>query len=114
MNKPSNDTCGNFTCLLCEYPVTTAVRVLGLLPDSLVAVWVTGLVLGVDAAPKEGEWQRQLPVPAASVDGRTFLKTSLYSLQGKLLVGIACFEMVPGSLLAGIQFQTVTADLRWF
>ena len=46
MKQPSNSTCGKFMCLLCEYSVTMAMRVL---LDLLVAIWATGLILGVDA-----------------------------------------------------------------
>lgn len=41
-------------------------RVVDLLLNSLGAIWITGLLLGVDAAPKEEECSRQVPIPGAS------------------------------------------------
>lgn len=55
MNQPNNNTHDNFTCPLCDYSVTTAVRV-GLLLGSLEAVWQLVSVLGIEGVPKEGKW----------------------------------------------------------
>lgn len=55
MNQPNNKTHDNFTCPICDYSVTTAVRA-GLLLGSLEAVGHLVSVVGVEGVPKEGKW----------------------------------------------------------